>query len=626
MKKILGFIAVLSLLVVQLTWAQERDAVVIRGIAIDSQGIPLPDGNRMITFKIYEGPNSETPVWIEQVSVPVENGTFSATLGTVTAFDLPLEKPYWLGMKVGDGQELSPRMELNKEGGNVSMTPTGKSIRETLVEAQQRSKNAEDRDGATVQSDGGQTTLASDIQHLDDVIISFSLCVGNDCVNGESFGFDTIRLKENNVRVHFDDTSTSASFPRNDWRIIINDSSNGGGNYFGIEDSSAGRQVFRVDAGAPANALRVDSGGDVGIGTASPVVDLHVLSGNTPTLRLEQDGSSGFTPQTWDLAGNEANLFFRDATNGSDLPFRIYPDAGTDALVIEGGTGDIGMGTNAPTRTLHLRRTAGNTDILVENTSADSRGGIRLRNDVQEYRFMVDGLSSDAFNIVDVNSTLSRFQITTAGLVGIGREPLVNALEVEGDASKTTIGDWLANSDRRLKKNIQGINNALETINKLRPVKFMYNDTFLSKHPTTKIKYYYNFIAQEFREVFPNSVQDDGEGYLQIDTHNVRPVLVGAVQELSKMVDDLQTENLALQDKIRELQFVSAQMDDLKDRMAQLESMFQRPAAPGRVIDDALRQKLMEEDNIQIRVIEEKVDENGRPIGSGGTNKKAVNK
>ena len=39
-----------------------------------------------------------------------------------------------------------------------------------------------------------------------------------------SFGFDTIVLKENNLRIFFDDTSTSASFPRNDWRIIANDS------------------------------------------------------------------------------------------------------------------------------------------------------------------------------------------------------------------------------------------------------------------------------------------------------------------------------------------------------------------------------------------------------------------
>lgn len=80
---------------------------------------------------------------------------------------------------------------------------------------------------------------SADIQHLDDVIISFSLCVGNDCVSGESFGFDTFRLKENNLRLHFQDTSNSASFPTNDWRIVANDSTNGGASYLAFEDSTA---------------------------------------------------------------------------------------------------------------------------------------------------------------------------------------------------------------------------------------------------------------------------------------------------------------------------------------------------------------------------------------------------
>jgi len=63
------------------------------------------------------------------------------------------------------------------------------------------------------------------------------------------------------------------------------------------------------------------------VGTSKPVVEMHLVDGNTPTLRLEQNGSSGFTPQTWDLAGNEANFFVRDVTNGSKLPFKIIPGA-----------------------------------------------------------------------------------------------------------------------------------------------------------------------------------------------------------------------------------------------------------------------------------------------------------
>ena len=189
---------------------------------------------------------------------------------------------------------------------------------------------------------------------LDDLIVDGSACVGLDCVNGESFGFDTLRLKENNLRVHFNDTSTTASFPGNDWRLVANDSSNGGSNHFSIEDSDAGRNPFRVEAGAPANALVVEADGDIGVGTLNPVVDMHIVSGNTPTLRLEQDGSNGFTPQTWDVAGNEANFFIRDATNGSTLPLQIKPGAPT-ATIFMAASGNVGIGTASPDDELDIQ-------------------------------------------------------------------------------------------------------------------------------------------------------------------------------------------------------------------------------------------------------------------------------
>jgi len=214
----------------------------------------------------------------------------------------------------------------------------------------------------------GAPKASADIVHLDDVIIQFSACVGNDCVNGESFGFDSLRLKENNLRIHFQDTSTSASFPTNDWRIIINDSSNGGANYFAVEDSNAGRQPFRVEAGAPANSLYVEDGGRIGFGTNTPVVNLHVKEGNTPTLRLEQDGSSGFTPQTWDLAGNETNFFIRDVTNGSKLSFRIQPNTPENTIYMA-NSGRIGVGTNSPSldnKGIHVKS--------VNDTTAASAG------------------------------------------------------------------------------------------------------------------------------------------------------------------------------------------------------------------------------------------------------------
>src|SRR5208337_4523563 len=116
-------------------------------------------------------------------------------------------------------------------------------------------------------------------------------------------------------------------------------------------------------------------------------------------------------------------------------------------------------------------------------------------------------------------------------------------LEVEGTASKTTAGSWLANSDVRIKTDVEDIDDALATIRKLHPVRFRYTDSYKVKHPSIKDHPYYNFIAQEYREIFPDSVQDDGEGLLQMDSYNTTPYLVRAVQELSKQNDTLTEES-----------------------------------------------------------------------------------
>src|SRR5215213_785149 len=97
----------------------------------------------------------------------------------------------------------------------------------------------------------------------DDLIVQGSGCFGFDCAATESFGTDTIRVKENNVRIQFDDTSSSAGFPTNNWQLRANDQSSGGASFLGIVDQSTGGTgetgtiVFAVDAGATANSIRV---------------------------------------------------------------------------------------------------------------------------------------------------------------------------------------------------------------------------------------------------------------------------------------------------------------------------------------------------------------------------------
>ncbi len=193
----------------------------------------------------------------------------------------------------------------------------------------------------------------ADVVHADDTIIQGSVCTGFDCINNENFGADTIRLKENNLRIHFDDTSSTGSFPSNDWRLVANDQASGGANYFAIEDSTAGGVPFKVTAGAPSNSLFISSSGNLGLGTSTPVLDAHIVNGDTPAIRLEQDSSSGYSAQTWDVAGNETNFFIRDVTNGSKLPFKIIPGAPTNSLYVA-SSGNVGLGTPSPDANLHV--------------------------------------------------------------------------------------------------------------------------------------------------------------------------------------------------------------------------------------------------------------------------------
>ncbi len=272
-----------------------------------------------------------------------------------------------------------------------------------------------------------------DQQILDDLIVVGSICAGLDCVNGESFGFDTLRLKENNLRIKAQDTSNSASFPSNDWQLTFNDSTNGGKNKFSIDDIDGGRTPFTIEAGAPSNSLYVEDGGRIGFGTATPTVELHVVDGNTPTLRLEQDGSDGFTPQTFDVAANEANFFVRDVTNGSKLSFRIRPGAPESSIDIA-ADGDVGLGTSSPGADLHVRGSDGGTDMKVEEVSGTTlqRVMMSLINNGPPSFLMENTSGADnrwVFTVTDTEFQISKAQTTR------------NEMRIDGDGNTFITGE-----------------------------------------------------------------------------------------------------------------------------------------------------------------------------------------
>ncbi|MEM7581928.1 MAG: tail fiber domain-containing protein [Acidobacteriota bacterium] len=247
----------------------------------------------------------------------------------------------------------------------------------------------------------------------DDLIVDGSACIGFDCVNGESFSFDTIRLKENNLRIKFDDTSVAASFPRTDWQLTANASANGGASKFSIDDISGSRTPFTVEANARSHSLYVDDGGRIGNRTSTPSTEIHTIDGDTPTLRLQQDGSSGFAPQTWDVAGNETNFFIRDVSNGSTLPFRIRPGAPTSSIFIE-TNGDVGFGTASPDAALDI--TSGDAQLLLD-IGANNANVIELKSSTDGenlWTVFETGGGGAQFSLYD-SAEGERFRISTTG-------------------------------------------------------------------------------------------------------------------------------------------------------------------------------------------------------------------
>jgi uncharacterized coiled-coil protein SlyX len=267
---------------------------------------------------------------------------------------------------------------------------------------------------------GGGFTIQDNVI-ADDLIVQGSACIGLDCINGESFGSDTIRLKENNLRIKFDDTSTLAGYPANDWQLTANDDVSGGLSKFSIEDITAGKIPFTIEAGAHANSIRIDSDGKIGLRTATPEKDVHLKTNNTPTIRLEQTAGGGFSPYSWDIAGNDANFFIRDQNTGF-FPFRIDPGAPSWSIRIA-SSGNVGVGTASPSSKLHV---AG--QILSSGTDAGLTAAPRDGSGANHQWYNPTGDDMRLFNTVsgDVVTVLNN------GNFGIGTTAPAGKLDVNG--------------------------------------------------------------------------------------------------------------------------------------------------------------------------------------------------
>jgi hypothetical protein len=263
-----------------------------------------------------------------------------------------------------------------------------------------------------------------------------------------------------------------------------------------------------------------------------------MTTSDTPAWRLEQTSAGGFTAQTWDVAGNEANFFVRDVTGGSRLPFRIRPGAPTSSIDI-GATGNVGIGTASPSQPLHLRRADGSAQLLVEEasstTAARTVASFVNNGDVK----LSFGSTAAPLTTWETTAGQSGYRVSVAGAA-------TPQMALASNGSLNITGVLTQGSSVTLKENIVPVSGEmlLRAIARL-PI---YTWNYLTSPATEK---HLGPTAEDFHQMFAL-----GNNPKAIAPGDLAGVALGAIQALSQ----------ALTDKDREL-------DALRQRMSALEKL-----------------------------------------------------
>ncbi|MDC8000482.1 tail fiber domain-containing protein [Aequorivita todarodis] len=314
-------------------------------------------------------------------------------------------------------------------------------------------------------------------------------------------------------------------------------------NQSGNSNTAVGSQSLRANTGIISNT------GSYNTATGSQTLkDNTVGSYNTATgfSALNRNVGGGFN-----TAVGYLTLFSNTGGNYNTA-------VGNGALnLLAGGSKNVAIGATAG-----ANLTSGAGNILIGSDSGGT-GNSYSYND----RLYIENSNSDT-PLIGGDFATDR--------VGVNRPIglLTNTFEVGGEASKASAGDWLANSDRRLKKNIHALDGstALEKISRMNGVSYEWNDTQTGVPRPKGIQY--GFIAQELMDVFPEKVVKDKQGFYQTAYGTYDAFYVQAIKELKQELDKKEARITELENKVNQFQAYKAEnekIENLENRLKKLE-------------------------------------------------------
>jgi len=339
--------------------------------------------------------------------------------------------------------------------------------------------------------------------------------------------------------------------------------------------------TFGVDG---TERMRIDSSGNVGIGTSSPAGRLHA--------RFDAGVGDGYTGkfifQTTDQRLTLGTYW--ESGVGQYARIQSSTDAGTaQTLLLNPDGGNVGIGTASPGEKLDVngnsragiatssdvyfkaQNSAGSLFLLQKSASAAiytptsqplifDIAGERMRIDSSGNLLVGTTSAVGKLTVSDANDrteATSQFSITGAGYTGyhflngtayhIGQNSNSRDVNIYS-GSNTAVGvrlvpggvAWIAYSDERMKDIIEPIENAAQKVSTLR--------TVIGKYKTDEAdKRRVFMIAQDVQAVLPEAVVEDSKGMLGMAYDNIVPLLTAAIKEQQALITSLTARITALE-------------------------------------------------------------------------------
>jgi hypothetical protein len=258
-------------------------------------------------------------------------------------------------------------------------------------------------------------------------------------------------------------------------------------------------------------AMTLDASGNLGIGTTSPLVPLHVVTTGTGTTM----GSNTVATFRSGASGRASTIQLSDGTTSnyvSSLSGSLgFGSAGTELMRLD-SSGNLLVGTTSGSWHNLIKSSSGGYALNVFNTNASSGdGGMQLR--------------------AGTNNTASI--VLNAGYQG---PSATDTFRIYGNGTYGTI------SDATRKKNIESARDGyLQDLQQLRVVK--YNWLTQEDEEAKEL----GFIAQEVEQVFAGLIETDSKGLKMIKQPVLIPMLVKAIQEQQAIITQLTARITALE-------------------------------------------------------------------------------